>query len=182
MTLQHISAAFGYAGVVANIIWPLMRSRNRLLSGQVLACLLMLTHFYFLGALSGAVVMAVAGLQALLAIPLGTNRRFRYIYLASLSLTPVVCVATGLGPQSLFSSLAMAIFNVANYQLSQVRQRALLIVVILAWYAHNYMVWSVPGLVSNSLALIVSVRMFIIVYKGSRGASQVSGTAERAGA
>ncbi len=182
MTTQDIAAGFGYAGVIANVLWPLMRSRTRLLAGQVVACILMLTHFYLLGATSGSAVMAVAGFQAFLAIPLGRHQRFRYIYVASLILTPAVCLATWLGPQSIFSSIAMAVFSFANFQLNQVRQRALLIVVILAWYVHNFMVWSVPGLVSNTLALLVSVRMFAIVYRASRGSAQTQNNVQRAGA
>lgn len=182
MTTAHIAAAFGYAGVLANILWPMMRIRNRLLLGQVVACLLMLAHFSLLGAFSGAAVMAVAGIQALLAIPLGKHQRFRLIYLGSLLLTPLVCIATWHGPQSLFSSIAMAIFSIANYQLNPVRQRALLIVVILAWYVHNFMVGSVPGLVSNTLALLVSVRMLILVYKDACAVKEKTANVQSGGA
>jgi Bacterial inner membrane protein len=182
MNTEYFANGIGYAGVVANILWPLMRSRSKLLVGQVVACVLMLTHFYMLGALSGAAVMAVAGLQALLAIPLGRHPRFRYVYLASLFLTPAVCIATWHGPESMFSSIAMGVFCLANFQLNQVRQRALLIVVIFAWYAHNFIAWSVPGLVSNTLALLVSARMLVIVYKASRQSIQSNGHVQRAGA
>ena len=56
------TAAFGYAGVIANLIWPTFRTREFLLMGQIVACVLMLTHFSLLGAASGAAVMGVAGL------------------------------------------------------------------------------------------------------------------------
>ncbi|MDP3655228.1 MAG: YgjV family protein [Rhodoferax sp.] len=165
---QHLATAFGFAGVLANICWPLMRERRHLLAGQVLACTLMLTHFALLGAYTGATIMGVAGIQAAMAIPLERKPRFKYLYLASLALTPVVCIATWQGAQSVFSSLALAIVCVANFQLNQVRQRALLVTAIVVWFAHNLMVASIPGIVSNVLAFVVSTRMLVITARAAR--------------
>jgi hypothetical protein len=165
VALEWVGTAFGYAGVMANLCWPLLRERKKLLAGQVLACCLMFSHFALLGAWTGAAIMAMAGLQASLAIPLGTDPRFKRVYLASLLLTPVVCAATWLGPPSVFSSLALVIVCIANFQLDPVRQRALLLGAIFAWSAHNFLVGSVPGLVSNTLALLVSGRMLASVYR-----------------
>lgn len=156
-----LASAFGFCGVAANLVWPLMKTRTLLLRGQVVACALMLAHFLLLGANTGAAIMGVAGLQATLAIPLGTAPGFRRIYLASLALTPLVCIATWQGPPSVFSSLALAIVCVANLQLDPLRQRALLIAAIFAWVGHNLMVHSVPGLVSNGLAFGVSAFMLL---------------------
>ncbi len=154
-----LATAFGVAGVAANITWPLMKQRRTLLAWQVLACALMGVHFGLLGARTGALVMLVAGSQAALAIPLGNSPRFKRIYLASLVLTPITCYLTWQGPQSVFSSLALALVCIANFQLNQVRQRALLITAIFAWVAHNIMVASIPGLISNALAFMVSAHM-----------------------
>jgi hypothetical protein len=163
-----LATIFGYAGVAANLCWPLMRQRTYLLAGQVIACMLMLIHFVLLGANTGAAIMGVAGVQASLAIPLGFSPKFKYIYLLSLLLTPVVCFFTWQGYQSIFSSLALAIVCVANFQLNQVHQRAILITAIFAWAVHNFMVGSTPGLVSNTLAFIISTYMLIVTVKESR--------------
>lgn len=165
---QYLATAFGFAGVLANVCWPLMRARRNLLAGQVVACVLMLAHFACLGAQTGATIMGVAGVQAALAIPLERKPRFKYLYLVSLVLTPVVCVATWQGAQSVFSSLALAIVCVANFQLNQVRQRALLITAVVAWFVHNLMVVSVPGIASNVLAFAVSARMLVLTAQAAR--------------
>lgn len=162
---QLFATVFGFAGVAANLVWPLMRNRSALLSWQVVACFLMLVHFELLAAHTGALIMFVAGVQAVLAIPLGRSPRFKFIYFGSLFLTPLVCYWSWQGPQSVFSSLALAIVCVANFQLNQLRQRALLITAIFAWVAHNIMVGSVPGLVSNTLAFCVSAYMLFRVYR-----------------
>lgn len=156
MAIFNLADGFGFAGVLANMAWPLMKLRKKMLAGQVLACGLMLTHFALLHAVTGALIMLLAGLQAGLAIPLGEHPRFKKIYLASLTLTPIVCYWSWQGFQSIFSSLALMIVCVANFQLNQVHQRMLLILAIFAWVVHNLMVGSTPGLISNFLALLVS--------------------------
>lgn len=161
----------GYAGVVANVSWPLMQDRRMLLAGQGLACTFMFFHFILLGAHTGAAIMAVVGFQALLAIPLGTAPRFKFIYLASLSLTPAVAWFTWQGTASVFSSLALVCACLGNFQLDPIRQRMGLLAAILAWYVHNAMVGSVPGLVSNTLGLLVSMAMLARVYRGRQKAT-----------
>jgi Bacterial inner membrane protein len=166
--LTNPASIFGFAGVLANFCWPMMRKRAYLLAGQVVACCFMFAHFALLGAYTGAVIMGVAGFQAALAIPLGKNPKFKFIYLASLLLTPIVCYSTWQGVQSIFSSLALAIVCVANFQLNEIRQRALLISAIFAWFAHNLIVDSVPGIISNTLALAISSRMLFIAAQNKR--------------
>ena len=179
MFIEDITLAtiVGYMGVAANICWPLMRKRKHLLSGQVVACLLMFTHFVLIGANTGAAIMGVAGAQAALAIPLEKNIRFKYVYLASIALTPIVCIETWQGAQSVFSSLALAVVCIANFQLNQLRQRAMLITAIFAWLIHNCMVGSVPGIVSNILAFIISTHMLFVTAKASRDIVQKQSTA-----
>lgn len=172
----HPATAFGLAGVVANLVWPLLRQRTALLAGQAVACALMLTHFALLGAATGALVMLVAGVQALLAIPLGKAPRFRLIYLGSLLLTPLVCAWSWQGVASVFSSLALALVCVANYQLAPLRQRVLLLTAILAWAGHNLLVASFPGLLSNTLALAVSAGMLFRLHRASLSSSVTSPT------
>lgn len=168
-----LASLFGFAGVAANMTWPLMKTRTRLLQWQVVACILMFTHFMLLAAYTGATIMLVAGIQAALAIPLGKSERFKYIYLGSLVLTPIVCFLTWQGPQSFFSSLALAIVCIANFQLNQIRQRGLLITAIFAWVAHNLMIGSTPGLISNALAFCVSALMLSRLYRARNLAGNV---------
>ena len=168
MSLSDGATLFGFAGVAANMAWPMMRQRRHLLGGQVLACTLMLIHFELLSAHTGALVMLVAGVQAALAIPLGDSIQIKRIYLASLLLTPVVCYVTWQGPQSIFSSLALGIVCIANFQMNQITQRAMLITAIFAWIAHNLIVHSIPGLISNTLALCISAYMLRKMHLSNR--------------
>ncbi len=175
-----ISSAFGYAGVVANLIWPTLTRRTHLLMGQVIACGLMLTHFALLNAHSGAWIMGTAGLQALLAIPLGQSPRFKILYLLSLPLTPLICALTWQGPQSIFSSMALALVCVANFQLSPLRQRLWLITAIFAWITHNLLIASTAALVSNTFALGISTWMLIKIWRSKPAKIKVSAAVRQA--
>jgi hypothetical protein len=168
VTQDVIASTFGYAGVIANLVWPTFTKRTYLLTGQVIACLLMLTHFALLDASSGAWIMGIAGGQALLAISLGQSPKFKTIYLASLTLTPVVCTITWQGPQSVYSSLALALVCIANFQLKQLFQRLWLIAAIFAWIAHNTLIASTPALISNALALSISAWMLFKTWRSQK--------------
>ena len=77
---MELATAFGIFGVIANILWPLIKHRKYLLLGQVVACIFMFAHFYLLGAYTGAAVMATAGIQASLAMPLESHPKFKSVY------------------------------------------------------------------------------------------------------
>ncbi|WP_420590723.1 YgjV family protein [Bacterioplanoides sp.] len=147
----------GIAGVIANICWPLFKQRKHILLGQIMACVLMASHFYLLGAATGAVVMAVAGIQAALALPLENHPQFKRVYLLSVFLTPVVCWLSWQGIASVFSSLALLLFCMGNLQTMTLKLRLWLLACLGAWIVHNSLVLSYPGLVSNALALATSL-------------------------
>lgn len=170
-----LSDVFGYAGVLVNLSWPMMPNRRGLLAGQGLACVFMFVHFMLLGAFTGAAIMAVVGTQALLAIPLGGARRFKLIYLLSLGLIPAVAWSTWHGLPSVFSSVALVFASLGNYQMDVIRQRIGLILTILAWFVHNALVGSLPGLASNTLGLLVSVTMLVRVYRERGKLAEVEG-------
>lgn len=154
---MELSTVFGAVGVITNTLWPLIKQRKLLLSGQILACIFMGIHFLLLNAYTGAAVMFVAGFQAALAIPLENHPKFKTTYLVSLLLTPVVCWYTWQGYPSLFSSLALIFFCIGNLQINTKHLRIFLILCIFGWVGHNVLISSYPALVSNILALAASL-------------------------
>lgn len=153
---MDIATTFGVLGVFANTLWPLIKPRKLMLMGQVLACALMGIHFSLLGASTGAMVLLVAGIQALLAVPLESHPKFKKVYLLSLLLTPFVCWYSWQGIPSIFSSLALLFFCIGNLQVGTKSMRIFLILCIFGWIGHNLLIGSYPALVSNGLALITS--------------------------
>jgi hypothetical protein len=154
---MELATVLGIMGAITNTYWPLIRERKFLLSGQIFACIFMGLHFSLLNAYTGAAVMAVAGIQALLAIPLESHPKFKSVYFASLLLTPLVCIYTWQGYSSIFSSLALILFCIGNLQVNTKHLRIFLILCIFSWIGHNVMVSSYPALLSNFLALLTSI-------------------------
>jgi len=153
----ELSTVFGISGVVANASWPLIKHRKFLLCGQVLACTLMFSHFWLLGVYTGAAVMATAGVQAALAIPLESHPNFKSVYLASLLLTPLVAWLSWHGMPSIFSTLALIFFCIGNLQINTKRLRIFLLFCLFCWIGHNLLILSYPALFSNFIALCTSI-------------------------
>ena len=174
---MDLSTVFGIFGVVANASWPLIKQRNLLLSGQVLACIFMFAHFWLLGAHTGATVMAVAGIQAALAIPLEAHPKYKSVYLASLLLTPLVALLSWHGLPSIFSTLALVFFCIGNLQINTKRLRIFLLFCLFCWVGHNLLISSHPALVSNFIAFSTSVYGLLREYMPNKSRQKVAQTA-----
>jgi hypothetical protein len=112
-----------------------------------------------IGATTGASMTALACLQALAAIPLGTRPGFRIVYLAILPVIAAAMLASWHGLPSFFAALGLALTSVGRYQLDAGRFRTLILSSIPAWSAHNLLVGSVPGLCSDAMTLASGVWM-----------------------
>jgi hypothetical protein len=133
----------------------------------------MFAHFWLLGAYTGAAVMAAAGIQAALAIPLESHPKFKSIYLASLLLTPFVAWLSWHGLPSVFSTLALVFFCYGNLQINIKRLRILLLCCLFCWVGHNLLIESYLALASNFIALCTSVYGLSREYKTN--SDQVAG-------
>jgi hypothetical protein len=125
-----------------------------MLLAQVGVSVFFAAHYLLTGATTGAVMNGLAMMQALLAIPLGERPGFRVAYLATL---PVIAAAVALswsGLPSAFAAAGFALVSLGRYQLSTIRFRALLLVAVAPWAAHNVAVGSVPGLIADACALV----------------------------
>ncbi len=166
-----LAAVLGYLGALSNMVWPLLRTRRSMLAAQVVGALLFAAHYTFLGAFTAAFLMAVAGIQAVAAIPLGTDPRFRVVYLGTLPLIAGIMASSWHGVASLFASLGMATVSVARYQLDLIRFRALLVACVPFWMVHNLLVGSVPGLMSDAVSFSAGAWMLWREIKARRNLS-----------
>lgn len=159
---------FGACGILANFAWPLFHRRESMLAAQATGCAFFIAHFVLIDAKTGAVMATFAGVQALLAIPLGTRPGFRVVYLFTLPLTATALVATWHGLPSLFAALGLTLTSLGRYQIVVMRFRALILASIPAWTVHNVLVGSVPGLLSDAMTLASGGWVFFITYRRAR--------------
>ena len=158
----------GACGVLGNFAWPFFHRRESMLAAQAMACAFFTAHFLLIGATTGAVMTTLAGVQAMLAIPLGTRPGFRLVYLLTLPVTAAAVVFTWHGVPSLFAALGLALTSLGRYQLPVLRFRALILSSIPAWSLHNVLVGSIPGLSSDALTLFSGGWMLFSTYRQAR--------------
>ncbi|MFT4603568.1 MAG: hypothetical protein ACI9W4_000283 [Rhodothermales bacterium] len=125
-------------------------------------------HYLLIGAHTAALLLLIAGLQALAAIPLGTRPGFRLVYLATVPAIAAVMAFSWQGPASLFASLGLAMISLGRYQTKTVPFRAFLVACVPFWIVHNLMVWSVPGLFSDALSMTSGLAMLIVTIRQER--------------
>lgn len=155
--LQPLTLALGAAGIALNFAWPLLRGRKAMLAAQAVAGLFFLAHYWTIGAWTGGLVNGLAALQALAAVPLGERPGFRLVYLATLPAIALALAFSWQGWPSLCAALGMAGISLGRYQLRQMPFRVVLVSTIPFWTAHNLLVGSLPGLLSDLLVTSASL-------------------------
>lgn len=154
---ETLPLALGLAGIALNFVWPLLKRRGAMLAAQAAAGAFFLAHYFLIGAWTGGLVNGLAALQALVAIPLGERPGFRVVYLLTLPVIALVLAFSWQGWSSLFAALGMAGIALGRYQLRQMPFRVILVSTIPFWTAHNLLVGSLPGLLSDLLVTAASL-------------------------
>lgn len=149
----------GAAAALLGGVWPLFKTRTAMLWAHAVIHVLMCTHFFLLGALSGSLMNALGLGQTLAAIPLGTRPGFKKIYIAYLPLIAAGAAYTWVGPESLFAAGGLAMLSLARYQTDVMRFRVLILGAIFSWTVYDVIVMSIPGLTLDSLSLVTSLLM-----------------------
>ncbi|MBF0251524.1 MAG: YgjV family protein [Alphaproteobacteria bacterium] len=158
--LAHPAAnAVGAFAALLGITWPLYASRRALLMAQGAAHAAFAVHFWLLGAPTAALMNVLGAAQTGAALPLGDRPGFRRLYLAILPVIALGAALTWHGWASLFSALGLALFSLARYQLDTLALRMLMVLGIVSWFAHNWMVMSIPAMTTDMLSLATSLMM-----------------------
>ncbi len=154
-----LALALGLFGAFMNVVWPLFPRRTAMLAAQMGVSVSFAAHYGLTGASTGAVMNVLALAQAGLAIPLAGRPGFRIAYLLTLPVIAAVLWTTWSGAASACAAVGFALISVGRYQLRAVPFRALLLLAVIPWVGHNWIVGSVPGLVADSCAFVVGALM-----------------------
>jgi len=157
--LNPVAQGVGFAGTVGGALWPLFRGRSGMLLAQLATNLCFTAHYALLGAGTGAAMNLLSSLQVAAAIPLGTRPRFRIAYLAVLPLVAAALALTWNGLPSVFAALGMTLISVARYQTDVRLFRLAMAVALPCWFAHNLLVGSLPGMLSDATGLALNLAM-----------------------
>lgn len=162
--MDPLAQSIGLVGTIGGMAWPLFRGRLGMLVVQLVPSLCFAIHYWMLGAPTGSVMNVLSGLQILAAIPLGSRPEFRVVYLL---LLPVIAAATALtwiGVPSVFAAVATALISLSRYQTAVVPFRLCMAIALPCWFGHNFLVGSVPGMISDCVGMAINGWMLVRIF------------------
>lgn len=149
----------GFAGTVGGMLWPLAPRRVGMLWGQAVAGACFTVHYALIGAATGSVINLLSTLQCLAAIPLERRPGFRRLYLVTLPVLAVAVALTWQGLPSALAAVAMALMSLGRYQVDERRFRIACLAALICWFGHNWLVGSLPGMMSDTVGFANSLFM-----------------------
>lgn len=155
-TRTMIAQAIGLVGTAGGMAWPLFRGRFGMLVAQLVPSVCFGIHYWMLGAPTGSVMNVLSGLQILAAIPLGSRPEFRLVYLLLLPIIAVAMALTWVGLPSVFAAAGTAFISLSRYQTAVVPLRLCMAVALPCWFGHNFLVGSVPGMMSDCVGMAIN--------------------------
>lgn len=166
-----IAQAIGLVGTAGGMAWPLFRGRFGMLVAQLVPSVCFAIHYWMLGAPTGSVMNVLSGLQILAAIPLGSRPEFRLVYLLLLPVIAAAMALTWIGLPSVFAAAGTAFISLSRYQTAVVPLRLCMAVALPCWFGHNFLVGSVPGMMSDCVGMAINAwiltRMLLVQRAGA---------------
>ncbi|HEX5743837.1 MAG TPA: YgjV family protein [Candidatus Saccharimonadales bacterium] len=143
----------GVVALFANLsVFQTNTRKNMLLLG-LCGCLLWATHFYLLGALTGAAVNLMAAGRFIVYFRVRPSKRNRWIMWSFIGLTALVTAFTWAGIVSLLPFLGTASGVIAFWQKNTKYIRRLALTSSPPWIIYAFAVGSYPGIITESLLM-----------------------------
>jgi hypothetical protein len=157
-----LAAAFGAAGLLCQLAWPLFRSRKTILTAQFGIGADYSLQYALLGAWSGAEVACIGAMQSVLSFFAGERPWLRQTGFVFLPVVAVLCFANWSGVETLFALTAVTLIMVGRLQSDTLRLRILLLAAAPFGIGYDVLVGALPaligGIVSASIASVMLVR------------------------
>jgi hypothetical protein len=167
-----LAAAFGAAGLLCQLIWPIFRARRAIMTAQFGIGADYSVQYALLGAWSGAGVAGLGALQSALAFFAGDRPWLRQAGFVFLPVVGVIVYASWSGIESLFALAAVTLIMVGRLQRDMLRLRILLLAATPFGIGYDILVGALPallgGIVSTGVAAAMLVRE-IKLRRGTRG-------------
>ena len=148
-----IVQGIGLAALLLNLSVFQTNTRKNMLVLGLCGCILWATHFYLLGALTGAAVNLMAAGRFVVYSGVRPSRKNRWIMWSFLGLTAMVTAITWEGFISLLPFLGTASGVIAFWQKDTKLIRRLALTSSPPWIVYAFLVGSYPGIVTESLLM-----------------------------
>jgi hypothetical protein len=162
--IHPLAAAFGTAGLVCQLVWPMLRGRKAILSLQFGIGANYSLSYALMDAWSGAGVAALGATQTAVTIIAGDRPELRFLGVACLPTVAAISYATWCGLPSMLALAAVTLIMVGRMQHDTLRLRLLLLAASPFGMAYDIIVGATPALVggifSAAIALVALLREF----------------------
>lgn len=145
----------GAVGLIAQLTWPLMRTRRSILTVQAAIGIGYGTQYALLGAWSGAAVAWLGGAQTLLVLFLGAAHT-RTIALGVFPTLLVIGASTWNGVPTVLALIACSLIMLGRLQQDTLRLRKLQLAAAPAGAAHDLFVGALPALAGAVASAVIA--------------------------
>jgi len=167
-----LAAAFGTAGLAGQLVWPLFRSRLRILSTQIGIASCYATQYAFLGQWSGAGVCSVGATQSLISLLAGDRPWLRWLGLGFIPLVGLITYLTWSGAASAFAMTACCLVMIGRMQRDTLRMRIIMLCASPFGIGYDLTVGAAPALMGAILSACIglaALRREILLRRGPEG-------------
>lgn len=177
--LDHIgdiplAAVFGTAGLASQLTWPMLRTRNAILTLQFGMAASYATQYALMGAWSGATVCTIGATQTLIALAAGNRPWLRWLGLVFIPLVGAISVATWSGATSLFAMTACCLVMAGRMQRDTLRMRCFLLAASPFGIAYDLTVGAAPAFVGACVSACIGLAALRREIAARRGAPAVA--------
>jgi hypothetical protein len=160
--LNPAASAFGTAGLVCQLAWPLFRRHRTIMSVQFGVGANYGLHYALMDAWSGAGLAGLGAMQSAIAFLAGDRPWLRWVSFAFLPVAVAVCYATWCGLPSMLALTALTLIMIGRMQRDPLQVRILLLTATPFGMGYDILVGAAPalvgGIVSGAVAVVMLAR------------------------
>lgn len=153
-----VADTFGLIALAAACLWPLLRSRRAMLTGQAASAALFTIHYVLLDATTAAALCALVAVQVMVALPENRGVIQRVVFFATIPLILSVAAFTWAGIPTALCALGSSCSALARWQQNTSRMRMIFLVSGALWLAHNIMVMSPTAMAADIFTALGNIR------------------------
>jgi len=165
---NRLAAAFGAAGLLCQLMWPIFSSRKAIITAQFGIGADYSLQYALLGAWSGAGIAAVGALQSAVSFFAGERSWLRQAGILFLPVVMTISYASWSGIESLFALVAVTLIMAGRMQRDTLRLRILLLTAAPFGIGYDIIVGALPALIGGIVSATVASIMLVRELK-SRG-------------
>ncbi len=152
-----LAVIFGAAGLASQLTWPLLRTRNAILTLQLGMAASYAAQYGLMDAWSGMVVCAIGACQTLAAMLAGNRPWLPRLGVVFLPLVAAVSLVTWSGPSSAFALAACCLVMTGRMQRDTLRMRFYLLAASPFGIAYDMSVGAAPALVGACVSACIAL-------------------------